>query len=190
MHNIAIFASGNGTNAENIARYFADSESIKVKCVLSNNDKAHVHQRMKPFGVPTITFGKDIWKEANGIAEYLKSEGIELIVLAGFLAFVNKPLLDAFKNRIINLHPSLLPKFGGKGMYGIKVHEAVIEAKETESGITIHYVTDEIDGGKIICQKKCAVYPSDTAESLAKRISELEYRWLPKAIETLFINKL
>lgn len=183
MPNIAIFASGNGTNAENLARYFQDNAEVNIKCVLSNREGAYVHQRMKPFGIPSITFGKEIWHEATGIAEYLRSENIDLIVLAGFLAIIQPPLLQAFHNKIINIHPSLLPKFGGVGMYGIHVHEAVVEAKETESGITIHYVSEKVDGGDIICQKKCPVYSTDTPQTLAHRVSELEYFWFPKAVE-------
>lgn len=185
MRNIAIFASGNGSNAENIVKYFQDNKDITVKCVLSNREKAYVHERMKPFGVPTITLNNEIWKEATGIAEYLKSENIDLIVLAGFLSIIREPLIKAFPNKIINIHPSLLPKYGGKGMYGIHVHEAVINAKEKESGITIHYVNEDVDGGAVLCQKKCPVFATDTPETLANRISELEHFWFPRVIENI-----
>ncbi|MDD2961149.1 MAG: phosphoribosylglycinamide formyltransferase [Muribaculaceae bacterium] len=189
MYNIAIFASGEGTNAENIARYFAHHNDIKIKCLLSNNEKAGVHERMKPFGIPTVTLGREIWNEAHGISEYLKSEEIDLIVLSGFLAIIKEPVIKAFKHRIINIHPSLLPKYGGKGMWGINVHRAVIDAKEKESGITIHYVSEKVDDGAIICQKRCPVFPTDTPEILANRVHELEYRYFPEVIESLLIKQ-
>lgn len=186
MKNIAIFASGNGSNAENIARYFTLNEcNVAIKCVLSNNELAQVHERMKPFGIPSITLSAEIWNEGKAIAEYLKSENIDLIVLAGFMKILKAPIVDAFPNKIINIHPSLLPKFGGKGMWGINVHRAVIEAAEKHSGITIHYVNTKVDDGNIIFQAKCPVFPTDTPELLAERVHKLEYEHFPKVILNL-----
>lgn len=185
MNNIAIFASGDGSNAENIVRYFADNKSVRVKCVLSNVDNAGVHLRMKRLGVPSITFSNQLWREASGIAEYLRGQEIDLIVLAGFLCILQPPIISSFAGKIINIHPSLLPKFGGKGMWGMNVHRAVIEAKESESGITIHYVNAEIDGGTVILQARCPIYENDTAETLAQKVHELEYEHYPRVIESL-----
>ncbi|MEF9924180.1 MAG: phosphoribosylglycinamide formyltransferase [Muribaculaceae bacterium] len=188
MYKIAIFASGSGTNAENIARYFANDTKIKVSCILSNNENAGVHTRMKNIGITSITFTKDEWNEATHIVDYLKTKEIDLIVLAGFMSMINKYITSAYAGRIINIHPSLLPKFGGKGMWGMNVHKAVINAHETESGITIHHVNNIIDGGSIILQAKCPVLPTDTPEELATRIHALEYRHYPLAITNLLIK--
>lgn len=187
MKRIAIFASGSGTNAENITRYFAESKEVEVGSVLSNNENAGVHNRMKSVGIDTVIFSKNDWRDAMPIVAYLKENNIDLIVLAGFMSMINKPIIDAYADKIINIHPSLLPKFGGKGMWGMNVHKAVIESGDTESGITIHYVTEEIDGGSIILQAKCEVLPSDTPESLATKIHQLEYNYFPQVIKKLLI---
>lgn len=185
MINIAIFASGNGSNAEAIARYFTESNTIKVKCVLSNRQNAGVHQRMATLGIPSHTFSKEEWTEAHKIVDFLKKEEIGLIVLAGFLAKIENPIISAFEGHIINIHPSLLPKYGGKGMWGHHIHETVIAAGETKSGITIHMVTDKIDGGKILFQASCEVLPDDTPETLAARIHTLEHFHYPRIIEQM-----
>lgn len=185
MINIAIFASGNGSNAEAIARYFTESNTIKVKCVLSNRQNAGVHQRMATLGIPSHTFSKEEWTEAHKIVDFLKKEEIGLIVLAGFLAKIENPIISTFEGHIINIHPSLLPKYGGKGMWGHHIHEAVIAAGETESGITIHMVTDKIDGGKILFQASCEVLPDDTPDTLAARIHTLEHLHYPRIIEQM-----
>ncbi|MBR6639079.1 MAG: phosphoribosylglycinamide formyltransferase [Muribaculaceae bacterium] len=185
MKNIAIFASGDGSNAEAIAKYFKNSDIACVKIVLSNRQKAGVHDRIKALGIPTLTFSKDEWKDCSKILSTLQKNDIDLIVLAGFLCMIETPLINAFKARIINIHPSLLPKYGGPGMWGHHVHDAVISAGEKESGITIHYVTEEVDGGEIIFQDSCPVKPDDTAETLASRIHSLEHAQYPNVIEQL-----
>lgn len=183
MKNIAIFASGNGTNAENIAKYFSKSESIKVSLILSNKAKAGVHERAARLGIPSFTFPRDSFIDGAPIVEILRQHQIDFIILAGFLCYVARPLLDAYPGKIINIHPSLLPKFGGKGMYGNKVHEAVLAAGEKESGITIHYINEHYDEGQIIFQATCPVLPDDTPDSLAARVHKLEYEYFPKIIE-------
>lgn len=185
MKNIAIFASGEGSNAEAIAKYFLNSDIAHIKTVLSNRENAGVHQRMASLGIKTVTFSRSEWNECRHILDTLKEESIDFIVLAGFLCCIEAPIIEAFEGKIINIHPSLLPKFGGKGMWGKHVHEAVIAAKEKESGITIHSVTKEIDGGTILFQAKCPVLPDDTAETLANRIHSLEHKHYPEVIERL-----
>jgi phosphoribosylglycinamide formyltransferase-1 len=185
MKNIAIFASGDGSNAEAIVKHFANSITTCVKVVLSNRQKAGVHDRIKALGIPTLTFSKDEWKDCSKILSTLQKNDIDLIVLAGFLCMIEAPLIEAYKGKIINIHPSLLPKYGGPGMWGHHVHEAVITAGEKESGITIHHVTKEVDGGEIIFQASCEVKPNDTAEALASRIHLLEHKHYPLVIEQL-----
>lgn len=185
MKRIAIFASGSGTNAEAIARHFKGNNDIQVTCVLSNRANAGVHERMKAFDIPTHTFSKEIWSDAHPIVDMLKEQQIDLIVLAGFMRKIETPLTSAYAGRIINIHPSLLPRHGGPGMYGHHVHEAVLAAGDKESGITIHYVDDMIDGGEIIFQAQCEVLSNDTPDSLAERIHVLEHRHFPQVIENL-----
>ncbi len=186
MTNIAIFASGEGTNAENLMSYFNNHKLIKVKMVVTNNESAGVVARSDKFKKTVQIISKHAFNEyTHQFIEFLKSEKINLIVLAGFLLKIPEPFVKAFPNQIINLHPSLLPKFGGKGMYGMHVHEAVIQAGETESGITIHYVNEEYDKGDIILQAKCDINETDTPQSLALKIRQLELEYLPKAIEQL-----
>ena len=185
MKRIAIFASGSGTNAEAIARHLAGNKDIEVACVLSNRANAGVHQRMEQFGIPTHTFAKEVWSEAHPIVEVLQMEQIDLVVLAGFMRKIESPLTTAYAGRIVNIHPSLLPLHGGPGMYGHHVHEAVLAAGDTESGITIHYVDEQIDGGEIIFQARCEVRPDDTPDTLADRIHVLEHRHFPQVIEEL-----
>lgn len=185
MKNIAILASGNGSNAEAIARYFTSHSDIKVAIVISNRAKAGVHQRVNALGIPSITIGKDDWECGQPVVEILRSHNIDLIVLAGFMRRIHDYIIDAYPNRIINIHPSLLPRHGGPGMWGHHVHEAVLAAGDTESGITIHHVTSEIDGGAIIFQASCEVKSDDTPDSLAERIHTLEHRHFPRVIEML-----
>lgn len=182
---IAIFASGNGTNAERIMSHFQDNESGEVLLVLSNKAEAGVLQRAARFGVRTRVFDRDSFYNTSEIMDLLLNLGIDLIVLAGFLWLIPAVLIRAFPDRIINIHPALLPKYGGKGMYGRRVHEAVLENGEKESGISIHYVNEVYDEGKIIFQARCRVEPDDTPESLAERIHTLEYRHFPEIIEKL-----
>lgn len=185
MKNIVIFASGTGTNAENIARHFAGSDTVKVAALFTGNRRAGAIERMVPYGVPCYFFTREQWNNPTEIIDELRRLDTHLIVLAGFLSMVGKPIIDAVGGNIINIHPSLLPRHGGKGMWGMNVHHAVLEAGDKESGITIHYVTEVVDGGTIICQRRCPVLPGDTPESLATRVHRLEYEALPAVIEQL-----
>ncbi len=185
MKNIAIFASGEGTNAQNIINHFKTSSEVKVCLVLSNNKNANVLKRASNSGVETLLINKDSFYNSEEVIKVLKEHKINLIVLAGFLWLIPKKLIAEFPNKIINIHPSLLPKFGGKGMYGAYVHEAVIKTKEQDSGITIHMVNEEYDKGKIILQEKCSVTKQDTAESLAEKIHQLEMKYFPATIEKI-----
>lgn len=186
--NIAIFASGNGTNAENIIKYFSGNKDIKVKIVMANKTDAFVLERAHRLGIPTLYINREQWADATHILTLLHEQQIDFIVLAGFLARIPDALLHAYPNRIVNIHPSLLPKFGGKGMYGNKVHEAVVTAGETESGITIHYLNEHYDEGQIIAQYRCPVMPNDTPQDVATRVHALEYEYYPKVIEQLLMT--
>lgn len=183
--NIAIFASGNGTNAENIIRYFQNNELVSVELVLANRETAFVLERARSLNVPFAYMPKKEWEDGTAVLALLRDKKIDFVVLAGFLARVPDCILHAYPNKIINIHPSLLPKFGGKGMYGDRVHEAVVAAGEKESGITIHYLNERFDEGEIIVQYKCPVLPQDTAEDVAKKVHALEYEYYPQVIEKL-----
>jgi phosphoribosylglycinamide formyltransferase 1 len=183
MKKIAIFASGSGTNALNIIQYFQSNPDVDISMVITNNQHAGVIEKAKKEAIPVFYFTNRQIEDGVSLVELLLRNNIQLIVLAGFLRKIPSNLLFAFEGRIINIHPSLLPKFGGKGMYGMKVHEAVIAHKETESGITIHLVNEEYDEGMILSQHKCPVLENDLSESLAHRIHELEYRFYPEIIE-------
>ncbi|MBN2662711.1 MAG: phosphoribosylglycinamide formyltransferase [Bacteroidales bacterium] len=185
---IAIFASGAGTNAENIANYFKENKRIKVTLILSNKKDALVFQKAEKLNIKTHYFNKEEFTQKHSILDILKSEKIDFIVLAGFLWLVPKYLIDHFPEKIINIHPALLPKYGGKGMYGDKVHQKVLENNETESGITIHYVNEKYDEGNIILQKKCNITQFDNPQTLADKIHQLEYEHFPKTIEKLITN--
>lgn len=182
---IAIFASGSGTNAENIIKYFSDNNNVEVNVILSNKKEAFVLKRAENLNIETIVFNRHEFYESDKIITTLLLRKIDFIVLAGFLWLIPKEIIKEFKDRIINIHPALLPKYGGKGMYGNYVHEAVIKNKEKESGISIHYVNEHYDEGQIIFQKKINVSESDTPESLAKKIHSLEYEYFPKVIEQI-----
>ena len=181
--NIAIFASGEGTNAQRIIDYFKNSEKIHIALVVSNKETANVLNRAKTASIETYLLNKADFVENDTTIRFLKSKNIDLIVLAGFLWMIPENLVKAFPNKIINIHPALLPKFGGKGMYGMNVHNAVIQAKEQQSGISIHFVNEHYDEGEIISQHTCTVSENDTPESLAIKIHELEYEFFPIAIE-------
>ncbi|CAK7045266.1 MAG: Phosphoribosylglycinamide formyltransferase [Parabacteroides sp.] len=183
MKNIAIFASGSGTNAENIARYFSNSETIKVAVVLSNNKNAGVHARMEKLNIPSVSFTREEFIEGTAVLAKLAEYDTVLIVLAGFMNKISDTLLKAYPNKIINIHPALLPKHGGKGMYGMHVHEAVVAAGEKESGITIHYINENYDEGAVIFQATCPVLPTDTPEEVATKVHALEYAHYPHVIE-------
>jgi len=180
MTNLVIFASGSGSNAENLINYFQGHLHIQVTEVLSNNPKAYVHQRADNLGIPSRTFTKSEFTDTA----FLKILGnADYIILAGFLWLIPNYLVQAFPNKIINIHPALLPKYGGKGMYGEYVHKAVIKAKEKESGITIHLVNEAYDEGEHLFQAKCPVEETDTPASLAQKIHQLEYAHFPQAVE-------
>ena len=183
--NIAILASGNGTNAENIIRYFRNSGTVNVGLVLSNRKAAFVLERARSLNVPFAYMEKAEWTGGEAVLSLLKDKHIDFVVLAGFLARVPDCILHAYPNKIINIHPSLLPKFGGKGMYGDRVHQAVVAAGETETGITIHHLNEHFDEGETIVQYKCPILPQDTAEDVAKKVHALEYEYYPQVIARL-----
>lgn len=183
MKKIAIFASGSGSNAENIATYFASKESARVTLILTNRADAPVLQRASRLGIESVVFDRDTFYNSDKIIELLAAHGIDYIILAGFLWLVPDNLLKAYPDRIVNIHPSLLPKHGGKGMYGDRVHRAVIESGDKESGITIHRVNELYDSGSILAQYRVPVTPDDTPESVAAKVHALEYRYFPIEIE-------
>ncbi|MDZ4663772.1 MAG: phosphoribosylglycinamide formyltransferase [Bacteroidota bacterium] len=186
MINAAIFASGEGTNADNLITYFKNDTRIKIKLVITNRDDAGVIKKAEDHKKTVQIISKEALNNyTDQIIEFLRGEKIDLIILAGFLLKIPEKLVKAFPDKIVNIHPALLPNYGGKGMYGIKVHEAVIANKDKESGISIHFVNEEYDKGAIILQVKCAINENDTAESLAQKIHALEYEHFPKAIEKL-----
>lgn len=189
MTNIAIFASGSGTNAENIIEYFSTKNIAKVSLVLSNKRNALVLKRAERHNVCTVFFERDDLYVSGRVLDCLLNHKIEFIVLAGFLWLVPPGIIERYHNRIINIHPALLPDYGGKGMYGEAVHKAVIGNMDAESGITIHYVNEHYDEGDVILQVRCRVDPSDTPDSLAKKIHALEYQYFPGVIEEL-VGKL
>lgn len=182
---IAILASGAGSNAERIIECFQENGRADVVLLGSNKVDALALNKAKGLGVQTFVFNKDTLTSEDGLLNKLLSEKVDLIVLAGFLLKVPEIIIQAFPNRIINVHPALLPKFGGKGMYGRHVHQAVIEAQEKESGISIHYVNEHYDEGAIIFQAKCNVDKSDNAETLAKKIQSLEHKHFAATIDQL-----
>ena len=188
MKKIAIFASGSGSNAENIIQYFAQKPQFCVKSVFCNVPDAYVLERAKKFRIPTFVFNREEFRNPDKVFRQLQEQEIDFIVLAGFLWLMPSFITAAWPNKIVNIHPALLPAYGGKGMYGHYVHEAVIAAGEKESGITIHYVNDHYDQGAIIFQAKCPVLPTDTPDDLAARIHELEYRYFPEIIEKTILN--
>ncbi len=189
MKNIAIFASGEGTNAQNIIDYFKTSDTIKIALIVSNKVNANVLNRAKQANIPSLVINRVDFYDNNITIEHLKSFNIDFIILAGFLWMIPEDLIKTYPNKIINIHPALLPNYGGKGMYGMKVHQAVIEAKEKESGISIHYVNEHYDEGKIISQHRCYVSENDTAETLAAKIHHLEYKFFPRVIEKVLLTE-
>ncbi|MDD2298336.1 MAG: phosphoribosylglycinamide formyltransferase [Fermentimonas sp.] len=188
MVNVAIFSSGNGSNAENIANYFSENSDINVVLIVSNRTNAFVHERAKKLGIPSVTYNKSDFADGSAILKTLKDYEIDFIVLAGFLLKVPEAILLSYPERIVNIHPALLPKYGGKGMYGDYVHQAVKEGGELQSGITIHYVNEHYDEGNIIFQSNCDVLPTDTPEDIANKVHKLEYEHYPKIIEEIIKN--
>lgn len=185
MKHISILASGAGTNAENIIRYFSNANKAKVTLVLSNKPQAKVLERAAAHGVDSFFFDRAQFYETGEVLMMLQRRETDLLVLAGFLWLVPGQVIEAFRGRIINIHPALLPQFGGKGMYGDRVHRAVLDAGCSESGITIHYVNEHYDSGDIIFQARCPVLPDDDVHSLATRVHALEYRHYPEVISKL-----
>ena len=185
---IAIFVSGNGTNCENIIRYFKNSPKIRIKLVLSNRSDAYALTRAQNLGVPTEVVNKAQLNDNQLMMDILQKNSIDFIVLAGFLPIIPDFIVNSFPNRIVNIHPSLLPKYGGKGIWGHHVHEAVKAAGETESGITIHYVNNVCDGGEIIKQVSVPLTPQDSAEDIADKVHELEMKYFPEVLERIFLS--
>jgi phosphoribosylglycinamide formyltransferase 1 len=184
MINVAIFASGEGTNAENLIQHFANHPKVKISWIVTNREEAGVVVRARKYrkGIQVIS-RYTLENSTEQFIEFLKTEKIDLIILAGFLLKLPEKLVEAFPMRIVNLHPALLPKFGGKGMFGINVHKAVLEAGEKESGITIHYVNEEYDKGEIVLQEKVAVEEHESPESLQEKVRSLEHRFFPLAVD-------
>lgn len=189
MKRIVIFASGSGTNAENLINFFKNRNDASVVLVLTNNPQAKVLERTKRLDVSALSFNKIALTETEDVLNILKASKPDIIVLAGFLWKFPEKILNAFPDKVINIHPALLPKYGGKGMYGKFVHEAVVKNKERETGITIHYVNENYDEGKVIFQTKCKVDPEDSADDVASKIHELEMEHFPKVIESLLFPK-
>lgn len=185
---MAIFVSGNGTNCENIIKFFQHSDTVKVSIVISNRNDAYALVRAQKLGIPTIVLNKHQINDPIFMIDTLNSYHVDFIVLAGFLLMIPEFLIDAFPKKIINLHPALLPKYGGKGMYGHYVHEAVKKSGETKTGMTVHYVSPVCDGGDIIAQYECDVYEDDTPDDIAKRENDLEMKYFPKVIENVINN--
>ena len=186
---IAIFASGNGTNAEAIIKYFKDHPLIKIELVLSNNPNALVLERAKKFAVPAKVFNREEFS-SDEVVKWLREYGITHVVLAGFLWLIPTSLLKSYPNEIINIHPALLPKFGGKGMYGMKIHELIRSLNETETGITIHLINEKYDEGPILYQGRCQVASTDTPKDIANKVHQMEYANYPLVIEQWILSKL
>lgn len=187
MKKLVVFASGSGTNAENIIKYFESGPLARVSCVLTNKSEAAVLQRCDRLGIPALYFNRHAFR-GGAVLNMVRSENPDLIVLAGFLWKIPAGFIEAFPDRIINIHPALLPKYGGKGMYGNKVHEAVKKNGERETGITIHYVNEQYDEGAIIHQAKTAIDQHDSVEAIAEKVHALEYEHYPRVIEKLLRN--
>ena len=188
-NNIAIFASGSGSNAQRIVEYFMGNRQINISVILTNNKSAYVIERAKQLNLPYIVISKLELDQNEIMLKVLKERNIKWIVLAGFLLKIPEFLIKAFPNNIINIHPALLPKYGGKGMYGDNVHKSVIMNKESESGITIHFVNELYDDGEIIFQAEVKIEADETPETLAKKIHELEYKYFPEVIEKVIESR-
>lgn len=186
---IAIFASGSGSNAQKIMEHFKYSEVAEVALVLCNNSDAYVLQRADNFEVPTHVFDRKEFFESDNVVKVLKNLRIDLVVLAGFLWLVPKNIIQAFPNQILNIHPALLPKYGGKGMYGDHVHQAVLDANEEETGITIHFVNEKFDDGEILYQSKFKIEADDTIDIIKFNVQQLEHQHYPRVIENI-VKKL
>lgn len=190
MIRITIFASGSGSNAENIVNYFENNNNVQIVSILSNKRDAFVFERAKRLNIPAYFFSKEDFYNTDRVVKYLAKDNIDFIILAGFLLRIPQNIIDLYPKKIINIHPALLPKYGGKGMYGDYVHKAVVAAKEKESGITIHYVNENYDEGTIIFQEKCVVEDSDSFEDVANKVHALEYKCFPIVIEKLIGDQM
>lgn len=190
MKKIALFASGNGSNAENIINYFSEKNNVEVALILTNNKNAYVIERAKNHHIPCFVFSSKELKETDIVLDKLFEFNIDYIVLAGFLLMIPKKIIDRSPGKIINIHPALLPKYGGKGMYGDIVHKAVRESGDTETGISIHFVNEKYDEGAIIFQAKCPVNPEDTPDTIAQKVHQLEYCYFPEIIEKVISGQL
>lgn len=190
MKNIAIFASGNGSNAESLTKYFNNGNTANVKLIVCNNKNALVLERAKNLNIEALIMPKEhLCSENPGeLLEILESRKIDYIILAGYLLKIPLALVNKYTHKIINIHPALLPKYGGKGMYGMNIHKAVVEAKEKETGITIHLIDEIYDNGEVIFQTSCSVEPDDTPEIVAKKISLLEQTYFPKVVEEYILS--
>lgn len=186
---IAIFASGSGSNAQKLMEYFKDREDIKIVLLLSNTSKAYALERAKNFGIHTYVFNRNSFYNTPEVLDELKKRDVKWIVLAGFLWLIPENLLKAYPDHIVNIHPALLPAYGGHGMYGKYVHEAVAKAGDKESGITIHLLNERYDEGEIVFQAKCALEEGDTAEEIARKVQLLEHEHFPQLVEQLITTK-
>ena len=186
--NVAVFVSGGGTNCENLIRYFQHSETVNIALIVSNKADAYALVRAERFDIPTTVVPKAELNNPDVMMPLMQRYDIQFIVLAGFLPLVPDYLIDAYPRRIINLHPALLPKFGGKGMWGHHVHEAVKAAGEKETGMTVHYVTPVCDGGEIIAQYRTALSPNDTVDDIAEKEHQLEMEFFPKVVEEVLLR--
>ncbi|WP_298411917.1 phosphoribosylglycinamide formyltransferase [Hydrotalea sp.] len=187
---LAVFASGTGSNTANLILYFQQHPSISIPLIVTNNPQAGVIQIARQYQIPVLLIEKEKFQKRDAYVAEIQAYGINWIILAGFLWKVPLPLIEAFPHRIINIHPALLPKYGGKGMYGIKVHQAIAEAGESETGITIHFVNEHYDDGLPIFQATCAVAPTDTPEQIAQKVHALEYTHFPKVIEDTILHNI
>ena len=188
MKNIAIFASGSGTNAENLILYFSNEKCARVTLLMSNRPDSYVLERARKLSVKSKIFDRNDFYETDRVLKILEEEKIDFIVLAGFLWLVPANIIEEYMGRIVNIHPALLPDYGGKGMYGSRVHKAVIDNGESQSGITIHMVNEIYDDGDVIFQARCNIDPGDNAESLAEKIHQLEYKHFPAVIKEFIEN--
>ena len=187
--NIAIFASGTGSNARKIVEYFQDSDQITVSLIISNKSTAPVLQMAANYEIPTLVLNRKEFYETTNILKKIHAYNVDYLILAGFLWLIPQYLVQSFKNQIVNIHPALLPKYGGAGMYGMNVHKAVKEAGEKESGMTIHFVNEKYDEGAIIFQAKCLLEEKDTPEDIARKVLNLEHEYFPKTIESIILGK-
>lgn len=185
---LAIFASGNGSNAVRLIDYFQNHDSIEVATILTNNKNAGVIERVKNSGIKTVVIDNEQAKEGDFLAKLMRSNNIDFIVLAGYLRKIPDTFISAYQDKILNIHPALLPKFGGKGMYGMYVHQAVKDAGESKSGITIHLVNQNYDEGKILAQYKTNILPTDDAIIIQQKVQQLEYEWFPLEVEKYLLS--